>query len=101
MKEKISKSEASEEIEHFFLDIEKRSSEEVKKIKKLAASFNIKLGDRRKLFCKNCLAPYKEPSIKIKNGFVNVVCENCGSLNRWKFKDSLNFGIKKETEECC
>ena len=43
MKEKLSKTEAKKEIEEFFKDIKNKSTEEVKKIKKLAMKHSIKL----------------------------------------------------------
>ena len=101
MKNKLSKTEAKEQIQEFFNHVKEKTPEEIKKLKKLAMSYNIKLGDKRKLFCKKCLMPYKHPSIKIKNDFTTITCENCEYKNRWKFKGNLNLGIKKEVEECC
>jgi RNase P subunit RPR2 len=81
---KISKTEAEKQIEEFFSDIESKTPKEIKKIKKLAMSQSIKLGDKRKLFCKKCFNPYISPSIHVKNGFIKIICENCEANSRWK-----------------
>ncbi len=103
MKKTFSKSNALKEIEDFFSDIKKKTPEEIKKIKKVAMKYKIKLGDKRKLFCKKCFSPYVKPSISIKNDFVNITCENCEYKNRWKLKDDINFGIHYHENEtgCC
>ncbi len=49
MKSKLSKKETEEKIKNFFSHIRNKIPEEVKKIKKLAMSHNIKLGDKRKM----------------------------------------------------
>ena len=101
MKTKLSKSEAEEKIKDFFSHVKHKTSEEVKKIKKLAMSHKIKLGDKRKLFCKKCLAPFIKSSIRIKNGFLAIECSNCNYRNRWKLKDEIDFGINHEEAGCC
>jgi len=101
MKAKISKTQASEEIKEFFNHVKNKTPEQVKKMKRLAMSHNIKLGDKRKLFCKKCFIPYKHPGISIKNGYVNIICESCDHKSRWKFKGRIKTGVKIEVEECC
>lgn len=81
---KISKSEAKKEIEDFFSDINSKTPKEVKKIKKLAMRCNIPLKEKRKLFCKKCLMPYIDSSIKIKEGKIIITCGNCDFKNKWK-----------------
>jgi len=83
---KLSKSEAQKQIEDFFNDIQNKNPKEVKKIKKLAMRHNIKLGEKRKLFCKKCFSPYKEASIRIKNDILSMNCGNCSYTARWKIK---------------
>ena len=100
MIKKISKTQANEQIHNFFCEIRHKKSEDVKKIKNLAMSHNIKLGDRRKLFCKKCLMPYVNSNINIKEGFLKIICENCNFENRWKVKET-NLGIYAEGSECC
>ena len=103
MKPKLSKTEAQERIKDFFSHIKHKTPEEVKKIKKLAMSHNIKLGDKKKLFCKKCLSPYLKPSISIKNDFITIECEKCNNRNRWKLKNEIDFQIEdhEKGKECC
>lgn len=86
VKTKISKTEALQQIEEFFQKINDKETKDVKKIKKLAMTHNIKLGERRKLFCKKCLMPHKDSSIQIKNDRIKITCGNCEHKNRWKVK---------------
>jgi RNase P subunit RPR2 len=82
---RISKTEAKEKIEEFFKNIKDKNPKEVKKIKRLAMSHNIKLGEKRKKFCKKCYsADLKTKSTKNKNK--TVECQNCGNRMRWKLK---------------
>lgn len=85
---KISKTEMKKDIEEFFLYIKNKNPEEVKKIKKLAMRHNIKLGKKKRLFCKKCFEPYKNPKIRIKNGIKIMECKNCGHVSREKIKTS-------------
>ncbi|MDP3027499.1 MAG: hypothetical protein Q8N63_07360 [Nanoarchaeota archaeon] len=79
----MNKKEAGEFIDEFFR--KKHSSEEVRKIKKLAASFQIKLKDKRKLFCKKCFSMNLKV-LGIKNKIKRVTCQDCGNIMRWKIK---------------
>ena len=101
MSKKTSKKETKAQIKEFFESIIEKTPEEVKKIKKLAMNQNIKLGDKRKLFCKKCLAPYKNSSVLFKDNFLTITCSNCDYKNRWKVKGDINFGITIESRECC
>ena len=83
---KLSKTEAKEEIEKFFSDIKIKNSKEVRKIKTLAMKYNLKLGEKRRLFCKKCLNPYIKPSIIVKNGFIKTTCDNCENKSKWEIK---------------
>ncbi len=83
---KLSKIEVQKEIKEFFADIKNKNQQEIRKIKKLAMKHNILLSELKKKFCKKCLAPYKNPKIRIKGGIKTIVCENCGYANRWKIK---------------
>ena len=105
MKPKFSKSEAEEKIRDFFSHIKHKTPNEVGKIKKLAMSHKIKLGDKRKLFCKKCLNPYgRDSSMSIKSGFINIGCGACWFKNRWKLKEEIDFGVHMHddgTQGCC
>jgi len=83
---KISKTEAKKQIQEFFENIKNKTPKEIKKIKKLAMKYNLPLKEKRKLFCKKCLAPYKNPKIRIKNKMKIITCQECGYVNRWKVK---------------
>ena len=80
----ISKKGINQVINEFFENIKNKTPIEIKKIKRLAMSKNILLKEKRKLFCKKCLMPYKNPKIRIKNKIKLVTCENCGYISRWK-----------------
>jgi len=84
MAKKISKSEAREEIEEFFKNVEGKTPKQIKKIKRLAMKHNIPLKEKRKLFCKNCLNPHRIPKIRIKDKMKIIMCKNCGYVSRWK-----------------
>ena len=86
MKKQISKTEAKKQIEEFFENIKDKFPKDVKKIKKLAMSHKIPLKDKRKLFCSKCMNPHKDPSIRVKKGFIRINCGECGYTSRWKVK---------------
>jgi len=86
MKSKFSKTEVESKINDFFKKIKWKSAEDVRKIKRLAMNKSIKLGEKRKLFCKKCLTPYDKPKIRIKKGFKVITCPNCGYSARIKIK---------------
>jgi len=84
---KLSKTEAKKQIEELFKDIKSKSPKDVRKIKKLAMSYNIPLKEKRKLFCKYCFSPNLK-IIGIKNKIKKVQCENCGKIARWRINSS-------------
>jgi len=63
-----------------------KNSDDIKRLKKLSMSKNIKFKKARKLFCKKCSAVYCNPKIRIKKGMKTVTCEKCGFVNRWNIK---------------
>lgn len=85
MKTDVSKSEAQKQISSFF---EKDFSiEELKKIKRLAMKYKLKLGDYRKFYCPSCLSQLKG-NISIsktpKGIYKTIVCANCKTKNKFK-----------------
>ena len=84
MAKRLSKQETLKKIEEFFFDINNKTPKEVKKIKRLAMRYNLALKEKRKLFCKKCLMPHKDSSVRIKNDFITITCGNCEHKNRWK-----------------
>jgi len=91
MKKELSKTETIEKINEFFK--EKHDREKVRKIKKLAMSHQIKLGEKRKLFCKKCFSMNLRV-LGIKNRIKRVKCKDCGNLMRWKIKRGVRNGPK-------
>lgn len=85
---KLSKTNAKKQVDFFFENIEGKSSEQVRKTKKFAMSYQIPLKGNRKKFCKKCLMPYKNPKIRIRKGMKNVTCEGCGYVSKWKISSS-------------
>ena len=83
MKTKITKQEAKKKIEEFF-ERENFTAEEVKKIKRLAMKFNIKLGNKKKKFCRKCLSKLKGKT-RVTKIYKTIECEKCGQLNRLFF----------------
>lgn len=89
MAKNLSKKEVLNKIDKFFDNISEKTPEDVKKIKNLAMGKHIRLGGKRKLFCKKCLMPYSgEEKTRVKNMKKIVNCENCGYTARWKIKTS-------------
>jgi hypothetical protein len=84
MKSGLSKQEIQEKINNIFA--KNPSKEEIRKIKKLAASKNIKLKDERKKFCRKCYSLFNSDSqIRIKKGFKTIKCR-CGYVSRYRLK---------------
>jgi len=77
----MNKKEAEELIDKFFRG--KHSKEEVGKIKNLAMSYQIKLGNKRKLFCNRCYSMNLQVK-GIKNNIKRVECKDCMHIFRWK-----------------
>jgi RNase P subunit RPR2 len=85
---KSSKTEAEKHINDFFKVIKNKSPKEIKKIKKLAMSYNFPLKEKRKLFCKKCFVPYSgKEKIRIKNKVKSITCDNCEEISRWKLNN--------------
>lgn len=84
MKTKLLGKEAQKRIDEFFKR-EKFSAGELRKIKRLAMKFNIKLGVYKRKFCKNCLSQLKGKT-RVDKNYKTVKCENCSYLNRFKIK---------------
>jgi RNase P subunit RPR2 len=84
MKDKFSKTEVEKQINEFFENIENKSANEVKKIKKLAMSKNIPLKELKKKFCKKCFSQLGNSKVRIRNKMKVVRCEKCGQISRWK-----------------
>ena len=82
MKPDLTKNQAEQKIHNFFQKLF-FTSEEIKKIKRLAMKSNIKLKDYRKNFCKKCLAQLKG-KIRVSKTHKTVECQDCGYKNKFK-----------------
>lgn len=76
------KTETELKIKNFFKK-EVFTQEEVRKIKKRAMAYKIKLGYYRKQFCRKCLSQLRG-KIRVKKGIKSVECSGCGFVNRRK-----------------
>lgn len=82
MKSNLSRTEAQKTIEKFF-SRRRFTALEAKKIKRLAMKYNIKLGSKRKFFCKKCLSQLKG-RISISKTHKTVICKSCSYKNKFK-----------------
>ena len=80
---KLSKSETEAKIKDLS---ENLSSDNIKKIKKLAMSKNIKLGKLKQKFCKKCYSLFNSQNsqIRIKNKFKIIKCKKCNEISRYR-----------------
>ena len=79
----LTKAEVEEEIKK--IGSSELSQEQIKKIKRFAMHYNIKLGKKTKLFCRKCFSTRLKVK-SIKRGIKTSECENCGKVSRWKMK---------------
>ena len=82
MKKTLSKTEARKHVEQFFSK-SSFSADELKKIKRLAMKYNIKLGSYKKSFCKSCLSQLKG-KIRITKTHKTIECSICRRINKIK-----------------
>jgi ribonuclease P protein subunit RPR2 len=88
MKNQLSRSEAKNKIEEFFQK-DYFTPKEIKKIKRLARKYNIKLGPFRKKFCKKCsqyLVPGLNCRVRIRNKKLIYYCLKCKNYMRFPYK---------------
>ncbi len=79
MKRELNKTETKESIEKFFS--KPFTPQQLKKIKRIAMKFNIKLRDKRKLFCKKCFNPLAG-KLSITKTHKTVECKHCNYKNK-------------------
>jgi len=77
-----SRTQAKEKIDEFFKNIEGKSPEQIAKMKRVAMHHHIRLGEKRKMFCKFCFSTKLKVRKIIKN-IKTVECLSCGKLMRW------------------
>ena len=80
---KESRKEAQDKIDYFFRRAE-LDAKYVRKIKRLAMKYNIKLGKYRRRFCKSCFSDLRDSSIRINKGYKTVICKTCEEKSRFK-----------------
>lgn len=81
MKFKLSKLQALEKIDSFFQ--KPFTPEEIRKIKRLAMKFNIKLKPYKQKFCKKCLSMLKDKT-RVSKTHKTIECEKCSYKNKFK-----------------
>ena len=86
MKKTISKPVSLGKIEEFFRR-EDFDAKDVKKIKRLAMKFKIRLGEKRKKFCKKCLSKLRGKT-RVGRIYKSIECEACGFVNKFRMKKS-------------
>ena len=83
MKKQLSRTDVQEKIDEFFRQDE-LEAKYVKKIKRLAMKYNIKLGKYRRRFCKSCFSDLRDSIIRINKGYKTIICKNCEEKNRFR-----------------
>lgn len=54
----------------------------IKLAKKIGMRYNLRLGERKRLFCKHCFTMFKKSKTRTKNGFLLRACRHCGKTTR-------------------
>lgn len=81
---KMSKKDVEKRIRDFF-EKESFTSIEVKKIKRLAMKYNIKLGNYRRFYCKKCLSQLRGKT-RITKTHKTIECEKCRYKNKFRIQ---------------
>jgi RNase P subunit RPR2 len=84
MKTSLSRTEIQKKIFDFFQRTT-FSAGEVRKIKRQAMKYNLKLGKYRRKFCKKCLSQLSG-KIRITKACKTIKCSKCGFENRQRIK---------------
>lgn len=79
----MGKEDVKREADEFFKD--KHDAEEVRKMRITAMGSQVKLGEKRKLFCKRCNS-MELKVLGVKRGIKRVRCTKCDSISRWRVK---------------
>ncbi|MEK6824907.1 MAG: hypothetical protein AABX12_02605 [Nanoarchaeota archaeon] len=80
---KLSKTTARERVNAFFAkDAIDRG--DVRKIKRLAMQFNIRLGKNRARFCNKCYTDLRASATRITKTHKTIICAACGFSNKVK-----------------
>lgn len=94
---KLSKLETEKKINEFFKNIKNKTSNDIKKIKKLAMHHHISLNKYKKLFCSGCFSVFNKDNseTRMKKGFKIIKCKRCNkikriNLNNYFFENNSN-----------
>jgi RNase P subunit RPR2 len=80
MKTSLNRKQVEEKIGEFFQQAS-FTPEQLKKVKRIAMKFNIKLGNYRRMFCKKCLNPLRG-KLSITKTHKTIECKHCGFRNK-------------------
>jgi RNase P subunit RPR2 len=80
---KTSRTEARKKIDDFFArdTLDKKG---VRKIKRLAMQFNLRMGKSRMRFCKKCYSDLKTGKVRITKTHKTIICPECETENKIK-----------------
>lgn len=83
---------AKERIELLFGEAKNSSDKSLQKrymkmAKKLGMRYNVRLGKRKKMFCKKCYCYFGSTvRRRLKNGKLTIECPDCGHITRQLYK---------------
>lgn len=59
----------------------------MKLAKKIGMRYNVRLGEKKKMFCKNCFYYFSaDVKRRLKNGKLVIVCPGCQKITRYIYK---------------
>ena len=82
MNKKLSRREVQEKIDLFFRQ-KNLDTKLIKKIRRLAMKYHVRLGEYRRRFCKSCYSDLQNGKVRVSKKYKIVECE-CGEKNRWR-----------------
>ena len=93
MKNKFSKKEIEDKIKQAFSL--NPSKTQIRKIKSLAMSKNVKLNEYKNKFCKKCLSCFdsNNSKIRIRNRFKIIKCD-CGNIQRYILRPRQDLNLR-------
>ncbi|MBI5148319.1 hypothetical protein HZA33_01415 [Candidatus Pacearchaeota archaeon] len=77
---------AEKQIYEFFKEIGEKRPEEIRKVKRLAMHYNIKLEKLNRRFCKKCYSTLNNSRKRINRGKITITCLKCGHIMRYPYK---------------
>ena len=83
---KLNRKDAQVIVQEFFDNSQRIEPSQVKKMKTLAMTHRIRLGEYRKKFCKKCYVDLTLGTVRVNNGSKILTCGVCGTINKWIIK---------------